>query len=71
VSFATVAVVINPTSLDLSEELAERRPSAEVKDTPWRPATDITRELARLGPHLTGLADELRERLTDPSGDPS
>ena len=35
----------------------------------WLPATEIGRELARLGPDTTGLAEELRQALTDTTDD--
>jgi prevent-host-death family protein len=35
----------------------------------WLPAADIGQELARLGPDTTGLAEELRETLTDTTDD--
>jgi prevent-host-death family protein len=35
----------------------------------WLPATEIGRELAQLGPDTTGLAEELRETLTDTTDD--
>jgi antitoxin (DNA-binding transcriptional repressor) of toxin-antitoxin stability system len=35
----------------------------------WLPAREIARELARLGPDITGLAAELRETLTETTDD--
>jgi len=35
----------------------------------WLPAAEIGRELARLGPDTTGLADELRAALTETTDD--
>jgi prevent-host-death family protein len=35
----------------------------------WVPAAELLHKLARLGPDTTGLADELRETLTDTTDD--
>ena len=35
----------------------------------WLPAAEIGRELARLGPDTTGLAEELRAALTETTDD--
>lgn len=35
----------------------------------WLPAAELGRELARLGPDSTGLAEELRETLTETTDD--
>ena len=35
----------------------------------WLPAAEIGRALAQLGPDTTGLAEELRETLTDTTDD--
>jgi hypothetical protein len=50
---------------DPNEHLAERQSSVGGPHRPWRPAADIASEIARLRPHLAGLADELRACLTD------
>jgi len=35
----------------------------------WLPASEVARELARLGADTTGLADELRDALTETTDD--
>lgn len=35
----------------------------------WLPAAEVGHELSRLGPDTTGLADELRSTLTEPTDD--
>ena len=55
------------------EVYKDNRPVAKIIPLPrrpqWLPAAEIARELARLGPDTTGLADELRETLTDTTDD--
>ncbi|MGH3305805.1 MAG: type II toxin-antitoxin system Phd/YefM family antitoxin [Streptosporangiaceae bacterium] len=55
------------------EVLRDNRPVAKIIPLPWRrrwlPAPEIVRELASLGPDTTGLAEELRETLTDTTDD--
>jgi prevent-host-death family protein len=55
------------------EVLRDNRPVAKIipisRRRQWIPAFEVTRELTRLGPDTTGLADELRELLTDTTDD--
>jgi prevent-host-death family protein len=55
------------------EVLRDNRPVAKIIPLPWRrrwlPATEVVRELTLLGPDTTGLAEELRETLTDTTDD--
>jgi prevent-host-death family protein len=55
------------------EVLRDNRPVAKIVPLPWRrrwlPASEIVRELANLGLDTTGLADELKETLTDTTDD--
>jgi prevent-host-death family protein len=55
------------------EVFRDNRPIAKIvplsRRRRWLPATEIGRELARLGPDTTGLADELREILTETTDD--
>jgi prevent-host-death family protein len=55
------------------EVYKDNQPVAKIIPLPrrqqWLRATDIGRELARLGPDPTGLAGELRATLTDSTDD--
>jgi prevent-host-death family protein len=55
------------------EVLKDNRPVARIVPLPrrrqWLPASDVLRELARLGPDTTGLGDELRQTLTETTDD--
>jgi len=55
------------------EVLRDNRPVAKIIPLSWRrrwlPASEIARELERLGPDSTGLADELRQTLTETTDD--
>ncbi|WP_181724541.1 type II toxin-antitoxin system Phd/YefM family antitoxin [Nocardia gipuzkoensis] len=55
------------------EILEDNRPVAEIIPLPrrrqWVPASEVLRELVRLGPDTTGLQEELRETLTDTTDD--
>jgi prevent-host-death family protein len=55
------------------EVLKDNRPIAKIVPLPrrrqWVPAAEVGRELARLGPDTTGLAQELRETLTETTDD--
>jgi prevent-host-death family protein len=55
------------------EVLKDNRPVAKIVPLPrrrqWLPASEVGRELARLGPDSTGLADELRQALTETTDD--
>ena len=55
------------------EVLKDNRPIAKIVPLPrrrqWVPAAEIGHELARLGPDTTGLAQELRETLTETTDD--
>lgn len=55
------------------EVLQDNRPVAKIIPLSWRrrwlPASEIVGELERLGPDRTGLADELRQTLTDTTDD--
>lgn len=56
------------------EVLKDNRPIAKIVPLPrrrqWVPAAEVGHELARLGPDTTGLAQELRETLTETTDDP-
>jgi prevent-host-death family protein len=55
------------------EVLKDNRPVAKIIPLPqrrqWLPVSEIAHELARLGPDRTGLAEELRETLTETTDD--
>jgi prevent-host-death family protein len=55
------------------EVLRDNRPIAKIVPLPrrrqWVPAAEVGHELARLGPDTTGLAQELRETLTETTDD--
>ncbi|HEY5050871.1 MAG TPA: type II toxin-antitoxin system prevent-host-death family antitoxin, partial [Acidothermaceae bacterium] len=55
------------------EVLRDNRPVAKIIPLSWRrrwlPASEISRELLRLGPDTTGQAKELRETLTGTTDD--
>lgn len=53
--------------------LRDNRPVARIIPLPWRrrwmPASEIARELTLLGADTTGLAQELKETLTETTDD--
>ena len=53
--------------------LRDNRPIAKIiplsRRPRWLPASEVARELARLGPDTTGLVDELRDALTETTDD--
>jgi prevent-host-death family protein len=55
------------------EVLRDNRPIAKIVPLPrrrqWVPAAEVGYELVRLGPDSTGLAQELRETLTETTDD--
>ncbi len=55
------------------EVLRDNRPVAKIIPMSWRrrwlPASEVVRELMALGPDTTGLADELRDTLTQTTDD--
>ncbi|MBF6469120.1 type II toxin-antitoxin system Phd/YefM family antitoxin [Nocardia beijingensis] len=55
------------------EILKDNRPVAKIipisRRRQWVPASEVLRELVRLGPDTTGLREELRETLTDTTDD--
>jgi prevent-host-death family protein len=55
------------------EVLRDNRPVAKIipisRRPQWIPASEVVRELGRLGPDTTGLSDELRDLLTDTTDD--
>jgi prevent-host-death family protein len=55
------------------EVLRDNRPVAKIipisRRPRWLPASEIAREIARLGPDTTALGDELRDALTDTTDD--
>jgi prevent-host-death family protein len=55
------------------EVLRDNRPVAKIipisRRPRWIPASEVSGELVRLGPDTTGLAEELREALTDTTDD--
>lgn len=57
------------------EVLKDNRPVAKLvplsRRRRWLPASEVIRELSRLGPDTTGLSAELREALTETTDDVS
>jgi prevent-host-death family protein len=57
------------------EVLKDNRPVAKLvplsRRRRWLPASEVMRELSRLGPDTTGLSAELREALTETTDDVS
>jgi prevent-host-death family protein len=55
------------------EVLRDNRPVAKIvplsRRQRWLPASEIAHELAKLGPDPTGLADALRQTLTETTDD--
>jgi prevent-host-death family protein len=55
------------------EVLRDNRPVAKIvplsRRRRWLSASEIAQELARLGPDSTGLADELRQTMTETTDD--
>lgn len=55
------------------EILKDNRPVAKIipisRRRQWLPASEVLRELVRLGPDTTGLREELRETSTDTTDD--
>jgi prevent-host-death family protein len=55
------------------EILKDNRPVAKIipisRRRQWVPASEVLRELIRLGPETTGLREELREILTETTDD--
>jgi prevent-host-death family protein len=55
------------------EVLKDNRPVAKIiplsRRLQWLPASEIVPQLTRLGPDTTGLADELRDTLTETTDD--
>jgi prevent-host-death family protein len=55
------------------EVLRDNRPVARIipisRRPQWIPASEVVRELSRLGPDTTGLSDDLRDILTDTTDD--
>jgi prevent-host-death family protein len=55
------------------EVLRDNRPVAKIIPLPWRrrwlPASEVVRELAQFGPDTTGLAQELKDALTETTDD--
>lgn len=53
--------------------LKDNRPVARIiplqRRREWLPVTEFASELVRLGPDTTGLAEELRDTLTDTTDD--
>ncbi|TDE13550.1 type II toxin-antitoxin system Phd/YefM family antitoxin [Jiangella asiatica] len=53
--------------------LKDNRPVARIipmrRRHEWLPVAELASDLVRLGPDTTGLADELRESLTDTTDD--
>ena len=53
--------------------LRDNRPVAKIipisRRPRWLPASEIAREITRLGPDTTALGDELRDALTDTTDD--
>jgi prevent-host-death family protein len=58
---------------EVIDVLRDNRPVAKIipitRRQRWLPAAEIAGELARLGPDSTGLADELRNTLTETTDD--
>lgn len=55
------------------EVLKDNRPVAKIvplsRRRQWLPASEVVRELVRLGPDTTGLREELRETLAETTDD--
>ena len=46
---------------------ASRRAGARRRQQQYLPSAQVVEELVSLGPDLSNLADDLRQRLTDPA----
>jgi hypothetical protein len=64
---ATVSAVTDSTWLDTRREDSGERPRGARRRQSYLPSAQVVQELASLGPDLGKLADELRQRLSDPA----
>jgi hypothetical protein len=65
----TVIAVTDPTWLDLKRDDTGERPGGARKRKQYLPSAQVRRELASLGIDLGKLAEELRQRLSEPTAD--
>jgi hypothetical protein len=63
---ATVAAVTDSSWLDPGGDDCGERPSGARRRKQYLPSAEVVQELASLGPDLGKLAEELRQRLSDP-----
>jgi hypothetical protein len=66
---ATVSAVTDSTWLDMRRDNSGERPAGGRRRKQYLPSAQVVQELASLGPDLSKLADELRQRLSDPATD--
>ncbi len=64
---ATVSAVTDSTWLDTRREDSGEQPRGARRRQGYLPSAQVVHELASLGPDLGKLADELRQRLSDPA----
>jgi len=64
---ATVSAVTDSTWLETRREDSGERPRGVRRRQRYLPSAQVVQELASLGPDLGKLADELRQRLSDPA----
>jgi hypothetical protein len=66
----TVSAVTDSTWLDLRRDDSGERPAGARRRQQYRPSDKVVQELVSLGPGLSKVAEELRDRLTDTATDP-
>jgi hypothetical protein len=59
--------VTDSTQADLRRKTTEKPPGRVGKRGSYLPSAQVVEELARLGPDLSTLAEELRSRLSEPA----
>ncbi|HEY2312670.1 MAG TPA: hypothetical protein VGH96_03575 [Streptosporangiaceae bacterium] len=57
------------TRLDMRHDNSGERPAGARRRKQYLPSAQVVQELASLGPDLSTLAEELRQRLSDPATD--
>jgi hypothetical protein len=67
---ATVTAVTDSTWPDMSRDNPGERPAGARRRKQYLPSAQVVQELASLGPDLSTLAEELRQRLSDATNDP-
>jgi hypothetical protein len=66
----TVVEVTDPTWLDIRhDDIGERSGGVRRRRKQYLPSAQVLRELTTLGPDLGKLAEELRQRLSEPTAD--